>query len=76
MVRTDDLAADGQAKAGAANIAARLGDYGKSVGHRIVVSDDVAEVEENSQPLGDIALHNVSAPITTFAIADGNNPSS
>ena len=28
---------------GAANIAARLGDYGKVQGHRIVVTDDVAE---------------------------------
>lgn len=61
---------------GAANIAARLGDYGKSVGHRIVVSDDVAEVDANSQLLGEIALHNVSSPITTFAVADGINPSS
>ncbi|WP_175582145.1 DUF427 domain-containing protein [Phaeobacter sp. HF9A] len=53
----------------AANIAARLGDYGKAVGHRIVVSKDIlVEAEADALPLGQVKLHNVSTPVESFAI--------
>ncbi|WP_051927614.1 DUF427 domain-containing protein [Ruegeria halocynthiae] len=52
----------------AANIAARLGEYGKTVGHRIVVSADIQPACANALPLGDIKLHNVSRPVTSFAL--------
>jgi len=52
----------------AANIAARLGDYGKAVGHRIVVSEDIESACSNCLPLGEVALHNVSHPVTCYAV--------
>ncbi|MFT7595014.1 MAG: adenylate cyclase [Paracoccaceae bacterium] len=52
----------------AANIAARLGDYGKTIGHRIVVSGDIAGADANVTDLGAIALHNVSRPVESFAV--------
>ena len=52
----------------AANIAARLGDYGKTIGHRIVVSRDIAGADPNVIELGEVALHNVSRPVESFAV--------
>lgn len=52
----------------AANIAARLGDYGKTIGHRIVVSRDIAGADANVINLGEVALHNVSRPVESFAV--------
>lgn len=53
----------------AANIAARLGDYGKTLGHRIVVTDDIITPATAATDLGKIGLHNVSQPIHSFAIS-------
>jgi adenylate cyclase len=53
----------------AANIAARLGDYGKSLGHRIVVTDDVMNSTTPANDLGQVELHNVSKPVRCFAIS-------
>ncbi|MFS4581815.1 DUF427 domain-containing protein [Phaeobacter sp. C3_T13_0] len=52
----------------AANIAARLGDYGKSCGHTIVASRDLLEAPEQATPLGSVSLHNVSRPVEAFAV--------
>ncbi|WP_424833830.1 DUF427 domain-containing protein [Ruegeria sp.] len=52
----------------AANIAARLGEYSKSTGYRIVVSQDIEPACKNAVPLGPIKLHNVSAPIACYAL--------
>lgn len=52
----------------AANLAARLGDYGKTVGHPIVISRDVAGCASDAEPLGEISLHNISRPVESFAI--------
>ncbi|MDA5558635.1 DUF427 domain-containing protein [Shimia sp. MMG029] len=52
-----------------ANVAARLGDYGKKLGHRIVVSDEVARHEVGCKSLGEVTLHNVKDPVTCFAIS-------
>lgn len=52
----------------AANIAARLGEFGKSVNHRIVVSEDIEPACKHAVPLGDVKLHNVSQPVTSYAL--------
>ena len=52
-----------------ANVAARLGDYGKTVGHRIVVSSEIAAHDTAAQPLGAIRLHNVVQPVQSFAVS-------
>ena len=52
----------------AANVAARLGDYGKTVGHRIVLSKDILTACGTAEPLGEVALHNVSQPVACFAV--------
>ncbi|WP_422048258.1 DUF427 domain-containing protein [Shimia sp.] len=52
-----------------ANVAARLGDFGKKVGHRIVVSDEVARHDLDRKPLGDITLRNVKEPVSCFAVS-------
>lgn len=52
----------------AANVAARLGDYGKTVGHRIVVSKDILTACGDCEPLGDVELHNVSRPVACLAV--------
>lgn len=52
----------------AANVAARLGDYGKSVGHEIVVSADVLKDPSIAIPLGDVDLHNVTDPVSCYAV--------
>ncbi len=51
-----------------ANIAARLGDYGKKLGHRIVVSEDILSENTDHVELGALDLHNVSRPVPSFAI--------
>ena len=52
-----------------ANVAARLGDYGKKVGHRIVVSSDVAHHEQDRTPLGAVTLHIVKDPVECFEVS-------
>ncbi|NOE20611.1 DUF427 domain-containing protein [Ruegeria atlantica] len=52
----------------AANVAARLGEFGKSQGHRIVVSEDIEPACSNAVPLGDVNLHNVSRPVRSYAL--------
>jgi adenylate cyclase len=56
----------------AANIAARLGDYGKTAGHKIVVTRRVAGPDAQSATdmiaLGPVPLHNVSCPVESFAV--------
>ncbi|TCL00702.1 adenylate/guanylate cyclase [Shimia isoporae] len=54
-----------------ANVAARLGDYGKKVGHRIVVSQDLADQCNDCIPLGPVSLHNVSQPVESYAVSAG-----
>ena len=53
----------------AANIAARLGDYGKTIGQRIVATDDVASAHALAESLGEVSLHNVAEPVPTFALS-------
>lgn len=52
----------------AANVAARLGDFSKSTGYRIAMSQDIMPACENAVPLGPVKLHNVSTPITCYAL--------
>lgn len=52
----------------AANIAARLGDYGKTVGQQIVVTSDFVPDRAGVQPLGALQLHNVPRPVQGFGI--------
>ena len=52
-----------------ANIAARLGDYGKAAGERIVVAGDLARDEPDARPLGALQLHNVSERVESFALS-------
>ncbi len=52
----------------AANVAARLGEFGKENGHRIVVSEDIEPICADAQPLGAVRLHNVSRPVNSFAL--------
>lgn len=52
----------------AANVAARLGEYGKANGHRIVVSEDIEPACAEAIPLGPVKLHNVSRPVMSFAL--------
>ncbi|MHA7777843.1 DUF427 domain-containing protein [Roseibium sp. M-1] len=53
----------------AANIAARLGDHGKVIGHEIVATAEVAlEAGLPSMPLGPVELHNVSGPVAAHAV--------
>ncbi|NVK14884.1 MAG: adenylate/guanylate cyclase domain-containing protein, partial [Rhodobacteraceae bacterium] len=57
----------------AANIAARLGDYGKTADHTIVVSRDILSDPSQGVSLGAVSLHNVSQPVSCFAIQAGGN---
>jgi class 3 adenylate cyclase/uncharacterized protein (DUF427 family) len=53
----------------AANIAARLGDYGKVIGQEIVATAEVAlEAGLPSIPLGSVDLHNVTGPVAAHAV--------
>ncbi len=52
----------------AANVAARLSDLGKQLGHTVVTTAHVAEANgPDMQSLGSFDLHNVSAPVEAFA---------
>ncbi|MEO1733678.1 MAG: DUF427 domain-containing protein [Pseudomonadota bacterium] len=52
----------------AANIAARLGDFGKVANHPIVAARDMMSDVPASQYLGALKLHNVSDPIDAVAV--------
>lgn len=53
----------------AANVAARLADYGKTVSHNIVASCDAGHEAVNDRiDLGAVSLHNVSRPVECFAV--------
>lgn len=53
----------------AANIAARLGDYGKALGHQIVVSENsLPQACQDALSLGALQLHNVTIPVASFAV--------
>lgn len=53
----------------AANIAARLGDYGKTLRHQILVSkDSLPRSYADVTPLGALNLHNISTPIESYAV--------
>ena len=54
----------------AANVAARLCDYGKPLGHRIVATQDVLDANSGAIDLGLVELHNVSEPIHSFAVGE------
>jgi len=55
----------------AANLAARLSDYGKRAGYPIVMSGDVAGCSgEKGVPLGALTLHNIKDPVDAFAIGE------
>ncbi|MFW8593681.1 DUF427 domain-containing protein [Cribrihabitans neustonicus] len=58
----------------AANVAARLGDYGKSADRPIVVSQDALGSLPEAEPLGEVRLHNVSRPVVCYAIAAAPQP--
>jgi adenylate cyclase len=56
----------------AANVAARLSDLGKKLGHTVVTTAEVAAAEQDiMQSLGAFDLHNVSTPVEAFAPVDG-----
>ncbi|MCV6586679.1 MAG: DUF427 domain-containing protein [Marinibacterium sp.] len=55
----------------AANVAARLGDYGKQNNHAIVTSDAFCRAGCTLLPLGPVPLHNVAEPVMAFAAATG-----
>ncbi|MEM8732392.1 MAG: DUF427 domain-containing protein, partial [Pseudomonadota bacterium] len=57
-----------------ANIAARLGDYGKTVGERIVVTEYLAEDAKDARALGDLKLHNVSQRVASYALSGAQCP--
>lgn len=57
----------------AANVAARLGDHGKSHEHCIVATADIANADPDALPLGAVVLHNVSRPVESFAIPTQRN---
>ena len=52
-----------------ANIAARLADYGKSAGERIVITGDLARGAPDARPLGALRLHNVSDDVDSYALS-------
>jgi adenylate cyclase len=52
----------------AANIAARLGDYGKKIGRRIVVARDVCDDATDVEDVGALSLRNVSKPVPACAV--------
>lgn len=53
----------------AANIAARLGELGKKIEHRIVATAEFSDPRSSGvTPLGEVTLHNVSEPVAAIAI--------
>ncbi|MFK7750980.1 MAG: DUF427 domain-containing protein [Sedimentitalea sp.] len=59
----------------AANIAARLGDFGKTRDHSIVVTQDIASTSDNATEIGEISLRNVSQPVLCYAVGSGASES-
>ena len=53
----------------AANVAARLGDHGKTTGHRIVVDADALVSTEDATDLGALELRNVPRSVKSFGIS-------
>ncbi|MEQ9693013.1 DUF427 domain-containing protein [Shimia sp. SDUM112013] len=53
----------------AANVAARLSDHGKQVGHRIVATADFEAPTCDMTHLGEVTLHNVRTPVTCIAVS-------
>ncbi|EBA17167.1 adenylate/guanylate cyclase [Roseobacter sp. SK209-2-6] len=53
----------------AANVAARLGDYGKSLGHSILISKNSLPAGTEAIALGALELHNVSAKVESYAVS-------
>ncbi len=53
----------------AANIAARLSDYGKSREHPILATGDIVRDGCAATPIGPLELRNVSQPVDCFAVA-------
>lgn len=53
----------------AANVAARLGDWGKSRGHPIVATGDILSANKKAIALGEIELRNVADPISAYALS-------
>ncbi|MDA4844495.1 DUF427 domain-containing protein [Hoeflea poritis] len=54
----------------AANVAARLGDLGKQLGHRVVTTKTITDGHDaRMQSLGAFELRNVSSPVEAFAPA-------
>ena len=51
----------------AANVAARLCDYGKRGGQDVVVTADVVAGDARLTDLGEVTLHNISQPVHAFA---------
>lgn len=58
----------------AANVAARLGDYGKKAGYRVVATSDFSASGCPTVDLGDVSLHNVAAAVNCIAVRE-NQPS-
>ncbi len=58
----------------AANIAARLGDYGKKIGRRIVAARDVCDGATDAEEIGALSLRNVSQPVPACAVLVGAKP--
>ncbi|WP_127115739.1 DUF427 domain-containing protein [Shimia sediminis] len=54
----------------AANVSARLGDYGKKAGYRIIASSDFSTADCPGTPLGDVELHNVREAVPCFGVSD------
>lgn len=54
----------------AANVAARLGDYAKTVDERIVVATDCVDPRPGLRDLGPLQLHNVSRPVSGYAVSE------
>ncbi|MBL4767705.1 MAG: DUF427 domain-containing protein [Rhodobacteraceae bacterium] len=52
----------------AANIAARLADLGKSEGHKVVMTQEIAAGGDNSIRLGSFELHNVSNEVECYVL--------
>lgn len=56
----------------AANIAARLGEFGKVAGHPVVATSEVAaETDHEAVSLGAVELHNVNRPVAACAVRIG-----
>jgi len=54
---------------GAANLAARLSDYGKTAGYPIVMSETVSHCSgETGTPLANLTLHNIAGPVEAIAL--------